>query len=547
MINALGKQKKLDTNKLLLDESLFSNEEEIPLDVVFVGAGPAGLAGAIKLAQLSKKENLNLEIGVLEKASTLGGHSLSGAVINPKAFLDLFPDKKIQDFPFKNKVTKEKLLFLTKNKAFRLPTPPTMHNKGNYTASLCELVKFLGQEAESLGVNIFTGFPAQSLLLNNNKITGVRTTPAGLDRNSKPGQQHSPPVNIKAKITILCEGSRGSLTQAYVKKNQLENTSQQIYALGVKELWQVPKSLDSVIHTLSWPLDFSDFGGSWIYPMGENKVSIGLVVGLDYKKHSVDVHKKLQHLKQHPVVAKILEGGKILEWGAKTIPEGGWDALPKKLYGDGILMAGDGAGFVNVPALKGIHYSMYSAMFAASSAFEAIKKEDCLKQALSTYQEAINQSFIKKDLYSVKDIRPCFKKGFLLGGFKALLISLKLGFLVCKTKALQEDAVKKKSCLSALSDLPKNPKTAILTKSDAVYLAGNKTRDDIPCHLNSATDIDKKTAEFYSALCPAGVYEWQNNQLVINAPNCIDCKATDVLGPRWEAREGGSGPNYKEM
>lgn len=547
MIKPLGTQKKLNNSKLLIDESQFSGEEDIPLDVIFVGAGPAGLAGAIKLAQLSKKENLNLEIGVLEKAAELGGHSLSGAVINPKAFLELFPDKEIKDFPFKNKISKEKVLFLTKKKAFRLPTPPTMHNKGYYTASLCKIVKFLGKEAESLGVNIFTGFPAKNLLLNGNKITGVRTTPSGLNRDSSPSSQHTPSVNIKAKITVLCEGTRGPLTQSYIQKENLTGKSQQIYALGVKELWEVPKSLDHIIHTLAWPLDSSDFGGSWIYPMGENKVSIGLVIGLDYKKHSVDVHKKLQHLKQHPVFQKILKGGKILEWGAKTIPEGGWDALPTKLYGNNILIAGDAAGFVNVPALKGIHYSMYSGIFAAKSALEALKKEDFSQAQLSSYQEMINQSFIKKDLKEAKEIRPSFKKGFIIGSIKAGLLSLKLNALVPKNPPLEEDAAEIKSSSTELEKLPLNPSIQVLSKVDGVYLSGNKTRDDIPCHLTSIEDIDKKTAEFYSALCPAGVYEWQDNKLLINAPNCIDCKATDVLGPRWEVREGGSGPSYKEM
>lgn len=547
MIKPLDKQISLNNEKLLLDDTQFQGEEEIPLDVVFVGAGPAGLAGAIKLAQLSKKENLNLEIGVLEKAAELGGHSLSGAVINPKTFFELFPDKKIEDFPFKDKVTKEKVTFLTKTKSFRLPTPPTMHNKGNYTASLCDIVKFLGEEAEGLGVNIFTGFPAQSLLLNNNQITGVRTTPSGLNRDSSPGTQHMPSVNIKAKITVLCEGTRGPLTQAYIKKEKLEGRSQQIYALGVKELWEVPKNLDHIVHTLGWPLKPSDFGGSWIYPMGKNRVSIGLVVGLDYKQHSVDVHNKLQHLKQHPLFKKILKNGKILEWGAKTIPEGGWDALPTKLYGNNLLITGDGAGFVNVPALKGVHYSMYSGIFAASSIIKAFKSEDFSEKQLASYQDAINNSFIKKDLEEVKEIRPSFKTGFIKGAIKAGLLSLKLNVFVSKNPPLIEDAAETKHCDTELEKLPLNPSTPVLSKVDAVYLSGNKTRDDIPCHLSTADNIDKKMAQLYSSLCPAGVYEWQNDKLVINAPNCIDCKATDVLAPRWEAREGGSGPNYKEM
>ena len=538
-------QQPLDLEKFILPDTPSEQEESLPLDVLFVGGGPAGLVGAIHLARQAKKHNLDIEIGVLEKASEIGGHTLSGAVINPLALQTLFPEKKTTDFPLQNKVSKEKVYFLTKNKAYSIPVPPTMKNHGLYTASLCQVVRWLGQEAEQLGVHLLTGFAAQSLLMNSSqKITGVKTLESGLNRDGTKGTQYNPSAVIKASATVLSEGTRGPLTAAYLKKMNISSLYQQTYALGIKEVWEVPKKLEHVIHTLSWPLDSTDFGGSWVYPIGENKVSIGLVIGLDYKKTSVNPHDKLQQLKQHPLFQNVLNEGKILEYGAKTIPEGGWNAIPSQISGDGVLLTGDTIGLVNVPALKGIHYAMFSGMYAADTLIQAFQKKDFSKKSLKLYDQKIHASFIKKDLYKVRNMRQIFKEGLIKGGLKAFLMTLTSGrFPSSLSYNPKEDALEEKIC----SDEPSFSSTTKLNKVDAVYLAGNKTRDDIPNHLVPSQNVDEKVGKFYEKLCPAGVYEWRDGKLQINAPNCIDCKATDVLGPRWTVREGGSGPHYQWM
>jgi electron-transferring-flavoprotein dehydrogenase len=300
----------------------------------------------------------DLNIGVLEKAGSLGEHSLSGAVVNPRALRELFPELTDRDFPFRQPVETEAVYYLTAGGSLRMPTPPTMHNQGFYTASLCELVRWLGEQAEALGVNIFPGFPAEALLVEGRAVKGVRTTPSGLDRERQPTGNFQEPTDIAAKITVLTDGTRGTLGQAYCEWQGIESENPQIFALGVKEVWKVKRPLDRVIHTLGWPLPSSAFGGSWFYPLGPDLVSLGLVVGLDYREAALDVHTLLQRLKLHPLVRPSLEGGELLEWGAKTIPEGGYHALPARRAGDGLLMAGDTVGFVDVPSLKGIHYAM---------------------------------------------------------------------------------------------------------------------------------------------------------------------------------------------
>ena len=524
------------------------SEDEIPMDVVFVGGGPAGLAGAIHLSNLVKSANNSdtpvgdIEIAVLEKAADLGGHNLSGAVINPRSFKELFPELKEEDYPFRRKVTGDSLYFLTETGKIPLPTPPSMHNKGNYVASICEVVRWLGEKAEASGVNVLTSFPADSLLMEENRVIGVRTTPSGLDRDGQPGAQHMPANDIKAQITVLTEGTRGNLTQAYLKKANINSDVPQIYALGVKELWKTKKVPKNVIHTMNWPLSTDTFGGSFMYPMGDDMVSFGLVAGLDYADHNLDVHKKLQHLKKHPLFAEYLEGGELVEWGAKTIPEGGFHAFPKKMHGDGILLAGDCVGMVNVPALKGIHYAIKSGILAAETIFESLKAKDTSSAALQSYDQKVKESYIWKDLYKVRNMRQAFKSGFYSGFVKAGLMTLTQGLFPSGPKENHEDADEPK-VYNSQGELT-NPG---VSKVDAVYLSGNKTRDDIPQHLTVGKDISPELADFYAALCPAGVYERQGDKLVVNAPNCVDCKATDVLGPRWQVREGGSGPQYKQM
>ena len=525
-----------------------ANEEKVPVDVLFVGAGPAGLAGAIELAKLVKDDNENggalgdIQIGVLEKAQTLGGHTLSGAVINPRVLKELFPDLSEQDLPFRGKVKGDRFYKLSAEGALRLPAPPTMNNHGHFVASLCEVVRWMGERAEEMGVNIFTSFPAHALLLEEDRIVGVRTTAIGLNKDSSPGGQYMPPTDVTAKVTVLTEGTRGLLTQAYMKMQDISSKYPQIYALGVKEIWRSKNVPDFVTHTLDWPLPKTAFGGSFMYPMGDDLLAIGLVVGLDYKEYNLDVHKLLQKMKQHPLFKPHLECGECIEWGAKTIPEGGLNALPERLHGSGLLMAGDCAGFVNVPALKGIHYAMQTGIYAARTIFKALKMEKYDAHTLSEYDKMIKNSYVWSDLDKVRNIRQAFKSGFIAGGIKAGLMTLTQGAFPGDSSHFEEDAAESKEVRDDFKI--ENPG---LSKVDAVYMSANKTRDDIPSHLTVGKDIPEEVAEFYVSMCPAGVYERQGNQLIVNAPNCIDCKATDVLGPRWEPREGGSGPNYNLM
>ncbi len=537
-------QTELPTDQLILRKTP-EGEDVVPMDVLFVGAGPAGLSGAIALAQKVKNDPdmEDIEIGVLEKSETLGGHSLSGAVVNPVVFRELFPDLKDEDFPFRKKVTGEKVLLMTETGSVRIPTPPTMHNTGNYSASLSEIVRWLGDKAEELGINILPSFPAQSLYVEGSKVVGVQTTAMGENRDSTPGGQYMPPTDLTAQITVLSDGTRSSLAQAWYDLQNTQSKYPQIYALGVKEVWKVKKAPDHILHTLGWPLPKEVFGGSWMYPLSDDSVSIGLVAGLDYRDSTLDVHNLLQHMKTHPLFKDLLDGGECVEWGAKTIPEGGYNAIKDSLSGDGLLVLGDAAGLVNVPALKGIHYAMKSGVLAAESIYKALKRGDTSKEALSGYDTAIQSSFIGKDLKKVRNMRQAFKGGFYSGGMKAALMTLTGGAFPGDSDHPMDDAEEWKF----FGEENKLSKPVGISKVDAVYLSGNKTRDDIPQHLTVGQDITPEIADFYSHLCPAGVYERRGDQLVVNAPNCVDCKATDVLGPRWRPREGGSGPNYKEM
>ena len=533
-------QRELPLDSLILRDP--PGPEAIEMDVVVVGAGPAGLSCAIELGRLGGSD---LNIAVLEKAGSLGEHNLSGAVVNPSAFRELFPDIPVGDLPFRQPVADESVYLMTEGRARRIPTPPTMHNRNYYTASICEIVRWLGERAEGLGINLFTGFPVGGLLVDGNAVRGVRTTPSGLDRSGQPTADYAEPTDLTARVTVIAEGTRGLLSQAYWQWQEIGSPNPQLYALGVKEVWETRKPLDRVVHTLGWPLPTDAFGGSFMYPLGPNQIAIGLVVGLDYHQARLDVHQLLQQMKLHPFFRQYLEGGQLLEWGAKTIPEGGYYSLPERRYGEGVLMVGDAAGFVDVPSLKGIHYAMQSGIYAARAAFSALKSGAPSAPALAAYDTMVNQSYIASDLYRTRNMRLAFKDGFFVGGAKAGLMTLTGGRFPGGKIDMPEDASSPRVITPERPFVPDNVLT--FGKLDAVFKSGNATRDTIPSHLLVGRDISPEVADFYAHLCPAGVYERVGDELRVNPPNCVDCKATDVLGPRWTPREGGSGPKYRLM
>ncbi len=526
--------------------------DAVPMDVIFVGGGPAGFAGAIHLANLVRRDTAaggtlgDVQIAVLEKAEGLGEHNLSGSIVNPRAMRELFPEMSDADFPFRGPVTGERVYFLTGGLAARIPTPPTMQNHGYFIASISEIVRWMGEQAAALGINVFTGFPVDALLVDGQRVSGVRTAPSGLARDGSPGNGYAPPTELTARVTVLSEGTRGMLSQAYYQWQRISSRNPQIFALGVKEIWETKQPLDAVIHTLGWPLPPDAFGGSFIYPLAPTLIALGIVVGMDYPELSLDVHVLLQRLKLHPLVRPMLTGGEMIEWGAKTIPEGGYFALPERRSGDGLVIIGDAAGYVEVASLKGIHYAMQSGIYAAQAIFDALKKNDTGAASLAAYDRAVDASYIARDLHQRRNMRLAFQDANVYtGGIKAALMTLTKG-------AFPGGAIDSHSDADAPRiDLPEEPfvpdGTLTFSKLDANYKSGNKTRDDIPTHLLVGSDIPPAVAQLYQHMCPAGVYERRGDHLVVSPANCVDCKATDVIGPRWTPREGTSGPHYRRM
>jgi electron-transferring-flavoprotein dehydrogenase len=538
-------------------------EERIDVGVLIVGAGPAGLACAIRLGQLLDETPETAErlgevpVAVLEKGKGVGAHVLSGAVVNPRALRRLFRDRaRVEDMPFYGRVDHESVYFLTRSSALRIPTPPTMKNDGNYVASLSQLTRWLGERAEEGGAYILPDTAAEKLLVDGGRVVGIRTGDKGRGRNGEPLPNFEPGSDVTAKVTVLSEGTQGHLTGVAMDRFSLAGENPQVWALGVKEVWRVNKPLNRVIHTMGWPLRggrrYREFGGSFIYPMGDDMVTLGMVVGLDYRDIELSVHDLLQELKKHRLVRRILEGGERIGWGAKTIPEGGFVAVPRRMHAPGLLITGDGAGFVNVPALKGIHYAIESGRLAAETAFAALQrgKTPWTPGALAGYDQAIRETFIWDDLKKVRNMRQAFGKGFWLGGAMAGAMTASMGKFPPGDAKTERDAEQELFRTDRSSRYPKPDGQLTFDKLSSVFLSGNKTRDDAPNHLKVRTDVPSEIALMWERMCPAQVYEAKTNgdgehTVEVTPSNCVQCGAISAKGGRLTPPEGGSGPEYK--
>ena len=532
-------------------------DERIDVGVLIVGAGPAGLACAIRLGQLLAdapeiRERLGeVPVAVLEKGKTVGSHLLSGAVVNPRALRRLFKGRaRIEDMPFSGPVEHESVYVLTPKRALRIPTPPTMKNEGNYIASLSRLGRWLAEQAEEAGAMVLPETPAVKLLVDGARVRGVRTGDKGRGRNGEQLANFEAGADVTARITVLAEGTQGHLTGVALDHFGLGGENPQVWALAVKEVWKVARPLDRVIHTMGWPLragaKYREFGGSFIYPLGNDMVTLGMVVGLDYRDVELSVHDLLQELKTHPLVRKILEGGERVEWGAKTIPEGGFVALPKRLHAPGLLICGDGAGLVNVPALKGIHYAVESGSLAAEAAFATLRPGETPWRpgALASYDEALRQSFVWRDLQEVRNMRQAFGRGFWLGGALAGMMTATRGHLPPGNARTERDSEHELLRTDRAKSYPAPDGKLTFDKLSSVFASGNKTRDDQPNHLLVRTDVPHEVAELWARMCPAQVYEPTDGGVAVTPSNCVQCGAITAKGGRLTPPEGGSGPEY---
>jgi electron-transferring-flavoprotein dehydrogenase len=536
-------------------------DERIDVGIAIVGAGPAGLAAAIRLGQLMEEDPATAErlgevpVAVLEKGKAPGSHLLSGAVVNPRGLQRLFKGRKsIHELPFYGPVDGESVLFMTKRRAIPIPTPPTMVNRHNYVASLSRLGRFLADEAEELGATILPETSAEKLLVDGGRVVGVRTGDRGLGRRGEPLSNFEPGSDIAARVTILAEGTQGTLTTAAIDRFGLAGEHPQVWALGVKEVWKVARPLRQVVHTMGWPLRpgrrYREFGGSFIYPMGDDMVTIGMVVGLDYRDSELSVHDLLQELKTHPRVRKILEGGERVQWGAKTIPEGGFVALPRRFHAPGLLLCGDGVGFVNVPALKGIHYAVESGRLAAEAAWRAVARGASAREGLASYDEAIRSSFIWSDLREVRNMRQAFGRGFYLGGALASAMTATKGRFPRGDLRTERDAEQTLLRTDRAASYPAPDGQLTFDKLSSVFASGNRTRDDQPNHIRVQTKVPREVAELWARMCPAQVYEVGDAdgdgtvEVKLAPSNCVQCGAITAKGGRLTPPEGGSGPEY---
>jgi electron-transferring-flavoprotein dehydrogenase len=539
-------------------------EERIEVGVAIVGGGPAGLACANKLMQLLENEpELTEKLGevpvaVIEKGKTPGAHLLSGANMKPSAMRELFPDLDPSDWPVYQEVTKDAVYLLTKKMAMPLkPMPPNFRNHGNYVTSVAKLGRFLAEKAEEAGVYILSETSADKLLVEDRIVRGVRSGDKGRGKDGEELSNFEPGSDVVAKATVLAEGTLGHLTGAALDYFDLRGPNAQRWEIGVKEVWEVEKPLDRVIHTMGWPLrkraKWNEFGGSFIYPMGEDKVAIGLVVGLDTTDATFSCHDALQELKTHPFVKKILEGGKRVGWGAKTIPSGGYWSMPKRLSSPGMMICGDAAGMVNVPTLKGIHYAMHAGMYAAEAIVESLKQESV---NFENYERKVKKSIIEEDLYESRNMRQVFSKGFFVGGALASAMTITKGRFPGGHWKAESDAEIPVEIDGASKNYPKPDNKYLFDKLNSVFLSGNATRDDAPNHIRIQERVPKEIAQTWVSMCPAQVYEIPEDQLQggaetvdvhVTPSNCVQCGAITAKGGRLTLPEGGDGPLYQEV
>ncbi|HVE44173.1 MAG TPA: electron transfer flavoprotein-ubiquinone oxidoreductase [Gammaproteobacteria bacterium] len=540
-------------------------EEKMDFDVVIVGGGPAGLAASIRLADLSQQ---TLSICVIDKGEAIGSHILSGAVLDPQALNELLPHWQKENPPYHTPVTQDEFSFLTKHHKWRLPTPPQMKNMGHFIISLGQFCRFLAKEAEKRGVNIFSGFAATDILYEEDRVSGILIGDKGRDRFEKPKSSYQPGIALYAKQVIFAEGCRGSLTEKLFQRYGLRKACDpQTYALGIKELWEIPHSLHTsgkVVHTIGWPLNHRTYGGSFIYHFGENLLSIGLVVGLDYENPYLNIYEEFQRLKTHPAIYPLLAQSKRIAYGARTLIEGGMQSLPALSFPGGVII-GDAAGFLNVPKIKGIHYAMKSGMIAAESLYEdnllSGKAAEC-----TAYTINIKKSWIWKDLYRARNIRPAFHFAGLIPGILYAAIDTYLfrgNAPWTFHNHIPDHAMLKPASRSKMIAYPKHDGRVSFDLASSLYLANIRYEENQPYHLKLKNRHEipiSVNLHIYASpetrYCPAGVYEIRYHdknepRLQINGGNCIHCKACDIKDPTqnivWTPSEGGSGPSYEEM
>ena len=544
--------------------------ESMEYDVVIVGAGPSGLSTAIKLRQISAATGVDISVCVLEKGSEVGAHILSGAVLEPRTLFELFPDWKERGAPLNTPVTNDKLLFLTKNSSFQLPTPPQMNNHGNYIISLGNFCRWLAEQAESLGVEIYPGFAAAEILFHSDgSVKGVATGDMGIGKDGAQTANYTPGIELHAKQTIFSEGSRGSLTKVIIDKFDLRKDSDpQTYAIGIKELWEIDPSQHRqglALHTVGWPIDNSTYGGSFLYHLEENQVAVGYVIGLDYQNPHLSPFDEFQRFKLHPKIKPYFEGGRRIAYGARALNEGGYQSIPDLTFPGGLIV-GCGAGFLNVPKIKGTHTAMKSGITAAESiakSFEADNKEG-FGSEVKGYKEQLSKTWLWDELFKVRNIRPGFRAGLLFGFIHAAIDTY-----IFKGKAPwtlkhhhDHDSLRLAAHCEKI-DYPKPDGEISFDKPSSVFLSNTNHEENQPAHLTLKDDLVPivYNLKYYDApeqrFCPAGVYEIVYDdqgltpQLQINAQNCVHCKTCDIKDMsqniNWVVPEGGGGPNYPNM